>query len=36
MIQPIFSGAVDTLINKIDSNKAVDDDYNMPSTHHGK
>jgi len=31
MIQPVFSGAVDTLINKIDPHKAVDDDFKIPA-----
>jgi hypothetical protein len=28
MIQPVFSGSVNTLINKIDPRKAVDDEAN--------
>lgn len=31
MVQPVFSGALDTLINKIDPHKAVDDDYKTPA-----
>lgn len=30
MIVPVFSGAVDTLINKIDPRKAIDDSSRLP------
>ena len=36
MIQPVFSGAVDTLINKIDPHKAVSDDFVIPPHHKKK